>query len=150
MRPDGFVRFIYVLCLCFDGGGSGGDCGREENPTAKAMGLIDFDARPIRLRSGQAKPGVFFILWFCFYVFFVVLGHFCFYFVSFVEIESVFKVQVLAGLDYYVSGSFWFFFEVVGAERVGGEQAVIAYVPPCWVAWVFRMVENGYSNDLAF
>src|SRR5262245_42335850 len=36
------------------------------------------------------------------------------------------------------------------SKRIGREQTVIPHMPPGWMAWILRMIENRYAHRLSF
>src|SRR6202453_3526665 len=69
--------------------------------------------------------------------------------VAFVHVKAVAEGDGLSGGQGIVAGAFWFLFKIVNAEGIGGEKAVIAHMPPGWMAQVVRMVKNGDADGLA-
>ena len=60
------------------------------------------------------------------------------------DLDVVFEVEGLAFFEEVVAEVFFFFtfFEIVLAEGVGGDEAVVAGVPPGGVAEVFLVVDH--------
>ena len=62
---------------------------------------------------------------------------------------AVAEIPLLALLELEVAHALFLALEVVDAKWVGGNQAVVAGVPPCWVAKVFGMIKHGDAHRVA-
>src|SRR2546426_9777991 len=65
------------------------------------------------------------------------------------DIETVTKGDAVSGRDLEVAGARRFLFELVNAERVRGEQSVVAHVPPGGMTLVLRMIEDRDTDRFA-
>ena len=76
-------------------------------------------------------------------------GDFALLLVAFVQIEAVTKGDALAGgYSQIPRGLIRERFEIMPAKGIGGEQAVIAYMPPGGMQRILRMIENGDTHGL--
>ena len=66
------------------------------------------------------------------------------------EQEAIAERHRLAGLECHVAGAVGFLLEIIDAERVGGDQSVIAGVPPSGMSGVFGVIKDRDTGDLAF
>ena len=69
--------------------------------------------------------------------------------VAFVQVEAIAEREALARRDHQVARAGRFLFEIVDAERIGGEQAVIPHMPPGRMLRVRGMIEDGDADGLA-
>src|ERR1051326_2433022 len=71
--------------------------------------------------------------------------------VALVQEKAVSKSYALAGGNFEIAGRFiGQFFKIMLAEGIGGEQPIIAHMPPRRMARVFRVIENSDAHSLAF
>src|SRR5439155_2318190 len=84
-----------------------------------------------------------------FCVFLVMLRDFPFFLVAAMDVKAVAKRHALAGGHLQIAGARGFLFKIMQAERIRGEQTVVAHVPPGGMTRVLRMIENGDADNLS-
>src|SRR6266516_4362208 len=77
------------------------------------------------------------------------LRDFPFLLVAAMDVKAVAKRHALAGGHAQVARTRGFLFKVMEAERIRGEQTVVAHVPPGRMSRVLRVIENGDADDLS-
>src|SRR5256885_14554148 len=77
------------------------------------------------------------------------LSDFPFFLVAAMDVKAIAKRHALAGGHHQVARARRFLFKIMEAERIRGEQTVVAHVPPGRMARVLRMIENGDADDLS-
>jgi hypothetical protein len=70
--------------------------------------------------------------------------------IAFMENKPVAQRKALSVGDRKIAGAGRLaVFEIVDAERIGGDEAVLPGVPPCRMARILGMIENRHANGLA-
>ena len=77
-----------------------------------------------------------------FCVFLVTVGDFGLLLVAFVEVKAIAECDALPGRNRDIAGAGGFSLKIMHPERIRGEQAVIAHMPPGGVLGVLRVIEN--------
>src|SRR5213075_2691891 len=87
--------------------------------------------------------------WLWFRVFLVMLRDFPFVFVAAMDVEAVAERHTLAGGHVQVACARGLLFKIMEAERIRGEQTVVAHMPPGRMTRILRMIENGDADNLS-
>src|SRR5438445_8681162 len=77
------------------------------------------------------------------------LRDFAFFLVAAMDVKAIAKGHALAGGHLQVARARGFLFKIMQAERIRGEQTVVAHVPPGRMARVLRMIEYGDADNLS-